>query len=102
MIIKIGPIDYEFSYSKSDQDDMGCISYRKATITVDSTDMPPQVQKRVLCHEIAHAMLLSIAVGDNDEAAAEALGLQLLMFIQNNQELFKLLAKDDNEVKIDV
>lgn len=97
MKVKLGPITYEVIHEQiKDTGIMGEISYRKATITVESEGMQPQVQRIVLMHEIAHALLQSV---NPSETATEALSNQLLMFIRDNPEVIKFLQESDEEPK---
>ncbi len=90
MKVKIGPIEYEIVYAKIGDGDIGEISFRKGEITIDDIDMQDQIRRQVLCHEIAHAMLMSIC---RDEAATDALANGLLMFVRDNPEVVAFLQK---------
>ena len=90
MKVRIGPIEYEIVFEKLTDNDIGEISYRKAVITIDDTDMPEQVKRHVLSHEIAHGIMTAIA---RDDQAAEALGNALLAFVRDNPEVIEFLQK---------
>ncbi len=90
MKVKIGPVEYEIVYAEIGDGDIGEISYRKAVITIDDTDMPEQVKRHILSHEIAHGIMTAIT---KDDQAAEALGNALLSFVRDNPEVIEFLQK---------
>ena len=92
MKVEIGPVTYEIVFEKLSDNDIGEISYRKAVITIDATDMPEQVKRQVLCHEIAHVMSRSLT---KDEESTEAMGNALLMFVRKNPKVIKYLQEGD-------
>lgn len=88
MTVKIGSIEYEIDFGGIEGDDIGEISRKKTKITIFQ-EMAGDMQRLVLCHEIAHAMLWAI----DNEAHVELLALQLLEFLRDsdNEEVIKFL-----------
>ncbi len=90
MKVKIGPIEYEIVYEPLCNDNIGEISFSRAKISIDDAHMQEQIKRQVLCHEIAHAMLLSIC---REEETTDALANGILMFIRDNPEVIEFLQK---------
>jgi len=97
MRVKIGPVEYEIKYEKLNGA-LGELNFQTAVIKIDDTDMPAQVKRLTLCHEIAHPMLKAIMkTEDDNDPAAETLGLFLLQFIQDNPEVVRFLQNEGEE-----
>jgi hypothetical protein len=90
MKVKIGDIIYAIEFQEMHNNEIGEIVRSDAKIGIQK-NMPEQVQRSVLSHEIAHGMIWSY----EDEHMVELLAVQLLSFIRakENKAVIEFLQK---------
>lgn len=88
--ITVGPHTYKVVIVPGgilgDAGNAGHCAHHSLTIAIDDAQAPSQVADTLL-HELVHAMLVTVDLGDDEERVALILGPALLLLLRSNPDL---------------